>query len=674
MKYVRVVVDNTSNHTDTFYTYACSCDEIRKGAKVRVPFGRGNRLKNAYVFSVQDSLDGEGDPDPAKIKKVAEIDEKISLPEDLIKLCLWMRRTYLCRYIDAVKCMIPPAESAGRRKRKDPRDEFSDEADSAPRLTRQQEDAMAGILPCVRERRHETFLLNGVTSSGKTEIYLQTAQEVLKQSRQVIVLVPEISLAPQTISRFISRFGAERVAVLHSRLTKGQRYDQWMRVRSGKADVLIGARLGVFAPFERLGAIIVDEEHESSYKSDMTPKYDAVETAVARGKIAEAAVILGTAAPSVVSRFRAAQGQYREIRLTERYNKTPLPHIQIADMREELRKGNRSIFSTDLYRKSLKALEAGRQVILFLNRRGYASFLSCRSCGFVLRCEICGISMTYHQTSGMAECHYCGRRAKVPQVCPSCGSPYIRRFGIGTEKVEEMARIAFPGRNVARLDLDTARKKGETERILEAFRRGRTDILVGTQLVAKGLDFQNVGVVGVISADVTLNIPDYRSSERTFQLIIQAAGRAGRGSEAGEVVVQTYSPQEAAIRCAASGDYEGFYRQELMIRKLGGYPPFTVIIRLVFYHSDESCARREAQAAYLEVKESGIAGRGELFSPQPAYLSRMNENYRYHFIIKSPLEKKRKYLKIISDIRQRRIENPAAKAVMLIEMDPYSLT
>ena len=674
MKYVRVIIDNTSNHTDNFYTYACDADDIRAGAKVRVPFGRGNRLKDAYVFSVQSGLNPQEGTATDKIKALAQIDENLSLTGDLVRLCVWMRRTYLCRYIDAIKCMIPPGEPAKRGKRRDPREEFFCEPDFAPELTGQQAAAMDRILPCVEEGCYRTFLLNGVTSSGKTEIYLRTAEEVLARGKQVIVLVPEISLAPQTIGRFINRFGADRVAVLHSRLTKGQRYDQWMRVRAGKADVLIGARLGIFAPFERLGAVIVDEEHESSYKSDMTPKYDAVETAVVRGKLTGAVVILGTATPSVVSKYRASCGEYSEILLTERYNRTPLPRIRVADMRKELRNGNRSIFSADLYRKSLRALKEGKQVIFFLNRRGYASFISCRSCGFVLKCEVCGISMTYHQASGMAECHYCGRRTAVPHICPSCGSRYIRRFGIGTEKVEEMTRIAFPDRTVARLDLDTARKKGESEKILGAFRRGKTDILVGTQLVAKGLDFQNVGVVGIISADVTMNIPDYRSAERTFQLITQAAGRAGRGAETGEVVIQTYSPEEAAIRCAAAGDYEGFYRRELRIRSLGGYPPFTNIIRLVFYDSDEGCARREAQAAYLELKESGIAERGELFSPQPAYLNRMNENYRYHFVIKSPLEKKEKYLKIISDIRKKRIGDPSAKSVMLIEIDPYSMT
>lgn len=672
MKYVKVIIDNTSNHTDTFYTYACDFDGVCRGSKVRVPFGRGNKQRDAYVFSVSEEADAG--LSLSKIKSVESVDESVCLPPDLVSVCEWMRETYLCRYIDAVKCMIPLGEAAKRGKRKDPYEDFSCEPSPAPALTPEQTAAMEQISPYIDAEKNQTFLLNGVTSSGKTEVYLQTAARVLAKGKQVIVLVPEISLTPQTIERFMSRFGAENVAVLHSRLTKGQRYDQWMRVRNGGAKILIGARLGVFAPFENLGAIIVDEEHEASYKSDMTPKYDAVDAAVLRGKLSSAVVILGTATPSIVSKFRASAGEYREIRLTVRYNRTPLPHIEIADMREELKKGNRSIFSVSLYEKASKALREGKQVILFLNRRGYSSFVSCRSCGYVMKCDVCGISLTFHKSSDMAECHYCGRRVRVPDICPSCGSGYIRHFGIGTERVEEMARLAFPDRTVDRLDLDTAKKKGDAEKILGRFRRGKTDILVGTQLVAKGLDFQNVGVVGIIAADVTLNIPDYRSSERTFQLITQAAGRSGRGDEPGEVVIQTYSPEENAVRSAAAGDYEGFYRRELMIRNLSGYPPFTNIIRLVFYDKEESVARREAQAAYLYLKDCGISERGELFSPQPAYLSKMNENYRYHFMIKSPLEKTEKYLKIISDIKQRRTDRSDTKAVMLVEIDPYSLT
>lgn len=673
MKYVKVVIDNTSNHTDTLYTYACSFEHVAPGSRVRVPFGKGNRLKDAYVFEVLEE-EAALEIERSKIKEVESADEDVSLPEDLVHLCRWMRDTYLCRYIDAVKCMIPPGEKGSRGTRKDPYESLAVQPSEPPELTEEQKAVMEQILPCVNAGVHRTFLLNGVTSSGKTEIYLRTVQAVMEKGKSSIVLVPEISLTPQTIERFISRFGSGNVAVLHSKLTKAQRWEQWLKVRRGQAKILIGARLGVFAPFSDLGAIIVDEEHEASYKSDMTPKYDAVDAAVKRGELDSAVVILGTATPSVVSEFRASAGRYQELRLTVRYNKTPLPRVEIADMRRELREGNRSIFSRALYEKSVRALDEGRQVIFFLNRRGYSSFISCRSCGFVLRCETCGISMTYHKSSSMAECHYCGRRTKVPEICPSCGSRHIRHFGIGTEQVEELAAEAFPGRRIARLDLDTAKKKGDAQRILNAFHRGRTDILVGTQLVAKGLDFQNVGVVGIIAADVTLNIPDFRSSERTFQLITQAAGRCGRGDEPGDVVIQTYSPEENAIRCAAAGDYEGFYQRELMIRNLAGYPPFTNIIRLIFYDKDEAAARREAQEAFFRVKESPGVQQRELFAPQPAYLNKMNENYRYQFMIKSPLEKTEKYLKIISEIKQERTENSRTKSVMLVEVDPYSMT
>ena len=674
MKYVKVVIDNASDHTDTFYTYACDFDSVRRGSKVRVPFGRGNRLRDAYVFEV--SREGEAglEVETSKIKRVESVEKEVSLPEDLVSVCEWMRDAYLCRYIDAVRCMIPPGVKGTGNVRKDPYEDLVCIPSEAPVLTREQENAMAQILPHIERKEHRTFLLNGVTSSGKTEIYLRTAQAAAERGRQSIVLVPEISLTPQTIERFVSRFGPENVAVLHSRLTRRQRWEQWLRVRDGRAKILIGARLGVFAPFSNLGAVIVDEEHEASYKSDMTPKYDAIDVAVKRGELNSAVVVLGTATPSVVSRFRASSGQYQELRLPVRYNRTPLPRVEIADMRKELREGNRSIFSRVLYEKSMKALSEGKQVIFFLNRRGYSSFISCRNCGFALKCETCGISMTYHKSSGMAECHYCGRRIKVPEICPSCGSRYIRHFGIGTEQVEELAAEAFPGRKIARLDLDTAKKKGDAQKILNAFHRGKTDILVGTQLVAKGLDFQNVGVVGIIAADVTLNIPDFRSAERTFQLITQAAGRCGRGDEPGDVVIQTYCPEENAVKYAAEGDYEGFYRRELMIRNLAGYPPFTNIIRLVFYDKEESTARREAQEVFFRVKENPAAQQRELFAPQPAYLNKMNENYRYQFMIKSPLEKTRKYLKIISEIKRERTERSGTKSVMLVEIDPYSMT
>ncbi|MBR5229040.1 MAG: primosomal protein N' [Firmicutes bacterium] len=670
MRYVKVIIDHVSDHTDMLFTYRCPFDQVAVGSVVEVPFGKGNKKKKAYVFEVSD----ENTEGLKNLKDVSAVDEAYVIPEDLIDICRWMKETYLCRYIDAIKCVIPVGDAAKRGKRKDPYADLDVPHLPAPELTSQQQNALDTILPAVAGKTAETFLINGVTSSGKTEIYMRVAEQVLNQGRDVIILVPEISLTPQTIHRFVGRFGSNTVAVLHSKMTKGQRYDQWIRVRNGGARILIGARSGIFAPFENLGAIIIDEEHELAYKSDMTPKYDAIDAALERARLKDGIVILGSATPSVVSRYRAEKGIYTEIRLTERYNKTPLPFVHIADMRQELKQGNRSIFSVALYQKIKESLDAGKQAILFLNRRGYSSFVSCRSCGYVMKCDTCGVSLTYHKASGMAECHYCGRRVRVPSKCPSCTSPYIRHFGIGTERVEEAARETFPEAKVARLDLDTARRKGETDRILNSFRKGETQILVGTQLVAKGLDFDNVGVVGIIAADISLNIPDYRSAERTYQLIVQAAGRAGRGYEAGQVVIQTYSPDDRTILAAAADDHDAFYRNEVMLRRVTGYPPFTNIIRLVFNGQTEEDCIREASAVYDKIISSELAKRGELLSPQPAYMTKLNETWRYHVIIKSPVQRTNSYLELISQIKSERLADNSLRTTMLVEIDPYSFT
>lgn len=666
MKYVNVVIDNAAEGTDRLFTYRCHDDSVKTGSVVKVPFAARKKDVTAYVFRVSDENES-GYPD---LKDVSEVLQDYSLPEELIRLSVWMKRRYMCRYIDAVKCMIPSGKPPSG-KSKDPMEEYDGQPSEPPALTGEQEQVLQEMRGALLSRESSFFLLNGVTSSGKTEVYLRAAAEVLQSGRDVIVLVPEISLTPQTIDRFTSRFGRDNVAVLHSRLTRSQRYCQWMRARTGEVRIMIGARSAVFAPLPDVGLIILDEEHESSYKSDQTPKYDAVSTALVRAKMSGAAVILGSATPSVISRYRADSGFYRELKLTQRHNKTPLPAVTIADMRKELMAGNRSVFSRTLYDKMRAALDAGRQVILFLNRRGYSSFVSCRSCGYVVKCDSCGISMTYHKSRGRVECHYCGKTVVVPPVCPECGSKYIRYFGTGTEQLEEAAANFFPDTQVARLDLDAARKKGEARKILTAFRKGKTGILVGTQLVAKGLDFQNVGVVGIVAADVTLNLPDYRSAERTYQLIVQAAGRAGRGDEPGEVVIQTYSPEDPCIRAAAAGNYEAFYQNEILMRRLSAYPPFTNILRLVFTGETENAAAEEAERIYEILQQSGIPENAELFRPQPAYIASQNGRFRYHLLIRSPVQKTKEYRKLIERIKKESARR-SGNVLMVAELDPYS--
>lgn len=429
------------------------------------------------------------------------------------------------------------------------------------------------------------FLLHGVTGSGKTEVYIRLIRDVLASGRGAIVLVPEISLTPQMVDWFRRRFGGD-AAVLHSRLSAGERFDEWRRIRSGKARVVIGARSAVFAPLEKPGVIIVDEEHESSYLSDKRPRYDARDVAVWRAEYHHSVILLGSATPSISTYMKTMPGvkphnRLELIEMNERVKGRALPEVKIVDMREELVQGNRSVFSAMLLAELQECLEQGHQAILFINRRGYSTFVSCRACGHVEKCEQCDVSMTYHMHDNTLRCHYCGNERKPPQVCSQCGSKFIRYFGSGTQKVEEEVRVKFPGVAVARMDVDTTTGKDSHEKILTEFREGRTKILVGTQMIAKGLDFPNVTLVGIVAADLSLHVPDYRSVERTFQLITQVAGRAGRADYPGKVVLQTYDPEHYGIQMAARQDFRAFYYAEEKQRRRGLYPPFTVLSRLL---------------------------------------------------------------------------------------------
>ncbi len=451
------------------------------------------------------------------------------------------------------------------------------------------------------------FLLHGVTGSGKTEVYIRVIRETLASGRTAIVLVPEISLTPQMVDWFRKRFGAD-AAVLHSRLSAGERFDEWRRIRSGKARVVIGARSAIFAPLEKPGVIIVDEEHESSYLSDKRPRYDARDIAKWRAEYHGAVMILGSATPSISTYMKAMPGvkpwnKLTLIEMNERVRGRALPEVEIVDMREELVQGNKSIFSGALVREMQECLDQGHQAILFINRRGYSTFVSCRSCGHVEKCEQCDVSMTYHMHDDKLHCHYCGDERRPPKVCPECGSKFIRYFGTGTQKVEEEVRAKFPGVGVSRMDVDTTGGKDSHERILSEFRSGKTRILVGTQMIAKGLDFPNVTLVGVVAADLSLHVPDYRSVERTFQLITQVAGRAGRAEYPGKVVLQTYDPDHYGIQLSAQQDYRAFYFKEEKQRRRGLYPPFTVLARLLLSAKSEQAVQEAAAALEKKLNE-----------------------------------------------------------------------
>lgn len=430
------------------------------------------------------------------------------------------------------------------------------------------------------------FLIHGITGSGKTEIYLQIAEKYLDEDGQIIILVPEISLTPQMIERVSGRFGS-KISILHSRLSQGERFDQWRKIKNGEVKIVVGARSAIFAPFNKLKLIVIDEEHEDSYRYNENVKYDTIEVAIKRATTFNAKVILGSGTPSVESYYKASKGEYELIELRNRIN-DKTPKIQVVDMREELEKGNTSIFSENLASKILQALERKEQIILFLNRRGFSNFISCRACGHVIKCESCDISMTYHKNNNLLRCHYCGSTKKVPQTCPICNSKYIRHFGIGTQRVEEEVYKFFPQAKVLRMDSDTTSSKDSYRDFYNKMKNKEVDILIGTQMLAKGLDFENVTLVGVLAADMSLYVSDYRAQENTFQLVTQVAGRAGRGKKDGEVVIQTYNPENYSIEYSHKGDYLSFYNKEINIREKFNYPPFYRIYTIYISGKDKS--------------------------------------------------------------------------------------
>ncbi len=491
---------------------------------------------------------------------------------------------------------------------------------------------------------HETgrlFLLHGVTGSGKTEVYLQALAETIKQGRRGIVLVPEIALTPQTIERFTARF-PNRVAVMHSHLSPGEQFDEWYRIKNGEFDVVIGPRSALFAPQPDLGLIIIDEEHEWTYKqSEKQPRYHARDTAVKLAELTGATVILGSATPDLRSFLRANQGEFQLLTLPQRVTpaaNTPLPEVHIIDLKEELKSGGDHIFSRSLKKAVFEAVQAGEQVILFLNRRGAATFVQCRKCGLVLRCRRCEVSLTYHSVSNTLVCHQCNYHRKMPDACPRCGSIQIKYLGIGTQKLEEEAKKLFPAARILRWDSDTTRETSH-EDILRAFVSHQADILIGTQMITKGLDIPNVTVVGVINADIALNFPHFLAAERTFQLLSQVAGRAGRGKQGGQVILQTYNPGHFAIQAAAKHEYHLFYEQESAFRRQLGYPPFQRMASLIFSHANDASCQKEAERfkSELEIESQvrGIAGLN-FIGPAPAFIHRLRGSYRWQIIICSP--------------------------------------
>ena len=698
MRFALVVIAVSVRALDRVFSYRIPDemqDKLDVGMRVNVPFGMGNRMLEGYVIGLSDSVE----IDETKVKPIAAILENYPvISERRIELAYWMQKKYYSTLSECLQCIIPKKVKSKTYKcafidyentettlidsilaKKNKQSLVLDmliNGDSIPvdhikailgidgspinalvkkgvvkteeneiyrgnyniartvksspfTLNDEQKAALADILT----NADRPVLLKGVTGSGKTEVYLQAIEAVMNEGKQAIVLVPEISLTPQTVDRFVSRFG-DAVAVTHSRMSDGERYDQWRRAAGNEISVMIGPRSAIFTPFENLGMVIIDEEHETAYKADQSPKYDAREVAIKLAELYGCKVVLGSATPSVNSYYAAKNGEYYLSEMKNRINLSP-PEIILTDMREELAAGNRSIFGRELYKAIEQNLADKKQTILFLNRRGYSTFVSCRKCGYVMTCENCNVNYTYHKYSNTLMCHYCGTAAKVPDICPACGSKHIRYFGTGTQKIEQEVNEHFPTARVLRMDADTTSKKDSHAEILDIFRRGGADILVGTQMIAKGLDFPDVTLVGVIAADLSLNINDYHSGEITYQLITQVAGRAGRAGTPGKVYVQTYTPEHYSIQAAVNGSYEDFYAKETEFREMMSYPPFTNIFFVLVSGEDEQKVYRSIMTLCEIMQRYNKNGQFKIFSPAPAVISKINGKFRWRMMIKS---------------------------------------
>ena len=626
-----------------------------------MPFARRKKPVDAYCI--------RENPAPAydesRIREIASYDPERSLSEEMIGTAVWMRKRYGVKYIDAVKMF-----TVGGKKIPERRPSGREPQDPEYTLSPEQQHAAERICRYVQKREFRPFLIKGVTNSGKTEVYMRTVEEVLKQGRTAIVLLPEIALSAQVEKRFAERFGEDMVATLHSRLSTSARLGEWIRIRRGEARIVVGARTSVFAPLENIGAIIIDEEHETTYKSDHNPKYETVDVAYRRAQAHGAVLVLGSATPSVTSYSRAKAGIYELLEMKQRIGNSTLPVLETVDMKQEIRSGNMGVISRRLAEETDRELKRGEQVILFLNRRGFSTQILCPDCGYKMTCPDCGITLTYHKSVNAAVCHYCGRKFPLPEKCPDCGNKFIRYTGTGTEKVEETVRELWPDARAARFDLDTAAKTGDAGRVIADFQKGKTDILVGTQILAKGLDFRNVGLVGIINADVSLNIPDYRSSERTFQLITQVAGRAGRAGGESRVIIQTYDPDSDVIKQAAAGDYEAFYEAELLHRNIMNYPPYSDIIAVGFV--SESADEASAYAEAFRKRLMGLRS-----APQDASVLRVrlderktDGRFRAEFIIKAPAGSRAGYIREYMEYRDRMIESKS-ECFIEIDVNPY---
>ncbi len=602
------------------------------GKRAHVPL----RAQSRYGYIV--ALGGESKvEDPRPISDV--VDQVPLLGEQGLKLTRWMSRYYFCSWGQAIETTLPAPFKRGRttmksRQTNGPPREFVHAGPAKHVLTPAQRRAYEAVSRALDEGRFAHFLLHGVTGSGKTEIYLHLIEKLLGENRGAIMLVPEISLTPQTTDRFESRFG-DKVSVVHSRVPQGKRLEEWHRIRRGEAKVVVGARSALFSPVQSLGLIVIDEEQEGSYKQEETPRYEAGRVALKRCEIENAVLLKGTATPSLESYTEALEGRAALLTLPSRIGEKPLPEVEIIDMRREFGGRLARIFSERLERAVREAIDRGEQVMLFLNRRGFAPYVSCLVCGYVADCKRCRVSLVFHYDRQALLCHTCNHAVQPPQMCPVCQKGYLKYLGMGTEKVESEAHRLFPHARIERMDTDATRKKASHEKILRAFRKREVDILLGTQMIAKGHDFPGVSVIGVISADTSLHLPDFRSAEKTFDLLTQVAGRAGREDVPGKVFVQTYVPTHYAIQAAKGHDYEGFYKKEMAFRKELGLPPFTRIVQLVFSARPEKKAIRKAAEFKRHLAEDPEGRRYSVLGAAPCMISKRRGLFRWQLLIKT---------------------------------------
>jgi len=642
MKYAKILLNLPLEGPFDYEVPDSLAGELMIGKRCWVNFGVRRLI--GYIVGISDTTDIQ------KTKPLLDIiDKEPILNKEMFELTKELATHYLCSWGEAIEAAVPSSLKKGKTTvRPRTEDDYSYVKKTTPLSpTQEQKDAINEIARAIEEDVHKVFLLHGVTGSGKTEVYLQVISRVIEKGRSCIVLVPEISLTPQTVERFKERF-SERVAVFHSRLTAGQKYVEWKKLKEGICNIVVGARSAIFSPVKNLGLIVVDEEHDTSYKQQDVPRYNAVDVAIMRARRNNAAVILGSATPSLESYFRAENNQHTLLELKERIHKRPLPEVHLVDMREEHieRRRRRIIFSRLLREQIERALRENQQAILFLNRRGFSTYANCKKCGHVEKCNKCNVALNYHSDKKSLVCHYCNYQKDLVQVCPICKGAYIDYFGFGTQRVESELHRYFPSTSISRMDTDATKKRLSHKTILKDFARGKTQILVGTQMVAKGHDFPQVTLVGVILADTALNLPDFRAGEHTFQLLTQVAGRAGRGVSLGEVVIQSYVPNNYTIVSAIKHDYKAFYKKEIALRRELTLPPYSHLIKLTVRSYKEQRAKEVSLDLARHILKKRHSSMIDLSGPSEAFVYRLRRQYRWNIILKvKELESFNKILK-----------------------------